>query len=141
MYHLIAVSRTKNYGAITETNTTSNSPRRIYCVHGKPSSGCCKVLEGEIIDMEDKDVDIASHTKENFDTTNLGKFFRPNRLNTNAAPLFIRLVNKHCHKSRSEAVDKRARRKLIIASILCVVFMIAEVIGNFATRNRMSSCE
>lgn len=37
----------------------------------------------------------------------------------------------HCHSDveRQEGVDVRARRKLIIASILCVVFMILEVIG------------
>lgn len=35
----------------------------------------------------------------------------------------------HCHKPRHEGVDKIARRKLITASILCVVFIIVEVIG------------
>lgn len=35
----------------------------------------------------------------------------------------------HCHRSRNEEIDKRARRKLIIASVLCVVFMIAEIVG------------
>lgn len=37
----------------------------------------------------------------------------------------------HCHSDvdRQEGVDVRARRKLIIASILCVVFMIVEVVG------------
>lgn len=37
----------------------------------------------------------------------------------------------HCHSDvdRHEGVDVRAQRKLIIASILCVVFMILEVIG------------
>lgn len=36
---------------------------------------------------------------------------------------------EHCHKPRKEGVDTIARRKLIIASILCVVFIIVEVIG------------
>lgn len=37
----------------------------------------------------------------------------------------------HCHSdvSRQEGIDVHARRKLIIASILCVIFMILEVIG------------
>uniref|UniRef100_A0A6M2DU55 Putative zn2+ transporter msc2 cation diffusion facilitator superfamily n=1 Tax=Xenopsylla cheopis TaxID=163159 RepID=A0A6M2DU55_XENCH len=35
----------------------------------------------------------------------------------------------HCHFTRKEGIDKKARRKLIIASTLCVMFMIAEVIG------------
>lgn len=28
-------------------------------------------------------------------------------------------------------VDKKARKKLIIASILCVIFMIAEIVGEY----------
>ena len=39
------------------------------------------------------------------------------------------LVEDHCHRERDEAVDKKARKKLIIACILCVVFMIAEIVG------------
>lgn len=41
------------------------------------------------------------------------------------------MLTGHCHSdvSRQEGVDKGARRKLIIASILCVVFMILEVVG------------
>jgi hypothetical protein len=39
------------------------------------------------------------------------------------------LVGEHCHQLMPVAVDSRARRKLIIASILCVVFMIGEVVG------------
>lgn len=35
----------------------------------------------------------------------------------------------HCHVTRSNVVDKQAKRKLIIASILCVIFMIVEIIG------------
>ena len=43
--------------------------------------------------------------------------------------LFFMFVSGHCHRSRNEEIDKRARRKLIIASILCVVFMIGEIVG------------
>ncbi|XP_055389358.1 proton-coupled zinc antiporter SLC30A2 [Condylostylus longicornis] len=35
----------------------------------------------------------------------------------------------HCHRKRTEGVDTKARKKLIIASILCVIFIIAEVVG------------
>ncbi|KAH8409938.1 hypothetical protein KR009_001450, partial [Drosophila setifemur] len=38
-------------------------------------------------------------------------------------------VRDHCHRARSEGVDIKARRKLIIASVLCLVFMIAEIVG------------
>ena len=35
----------------------------------------------------------------------------------------------HCHIEREHGIDKKARRKLIIASCLCLVFMIVEVVG------------
>lgn len=35
----------------------------------------------------------------------------------------------HCHTERDYAIDKRARRKLIFASILCLLFMLGEVVG------------
>lgn len=38
-------------------------------------------------------------------------------------------VENHCHRDRETTVDKRARKKLIIASILCLLFMMAEIIG------------
>lgn len=47
--------------------------------------------------------------------------------------LNIRLFTflEHCHSNneRSEGIDKHARRKLIIASILCVIFMLVEIVG------------
>ena len=42
---------------------------------------------------------------------------------------FLFLVGEHCHQLTPITVDRRARRKLIIASILCVFFMIGEVVG------------
>ncbi|XP_045497023.1 zinc transporter 2-like isoform X1 [Colias croceus] len=44
-------------------------------------------------------------------------------------------VERHCHRSRNEEIDKRARRKLIIASILCVVFMIGEIVGGYLSNS------
>ncbi|XP_066600919.1 proton-coupled zinc antiporter SLC30A2-like isoform X5 [Prorops nasuta] len=38
-------------------------------------------------------------------------------------------LEDHCHRERNEEIDKKARRKLLIASILCVIFMIGEIIG------------
>lgn len=52
------------------------SPRRIYCVHGKPSSGCCKVLEGELIEIGHTDLDITNLAKENLDATNLRSYIK-----------------------------------------------------------------
>lgn len=70
------MASTNNYGS-TDDHFKPNgvtSPRKvIYCVHGKPSDGCCKVLEGEIIDVEPNTDNIVSITRENSNTTDLGK--------------------------------------------------------------------
>lgn len=42
---------------------------------------------------------------------------------------FLNTCIDHCHTERTNEIDKRARKKLIIASILCVIFMIVEIIG------------
>lgn len=114
-----------NYGAVQRQrtfSTFSSSPGRspsrqvIYCVHGKPKDGCCKVLEGEVIDIITSDEDtISTVAKENITTTEL--------------------VNKHCHISDSPGIDKRARRKLIVASVLCVLFMIGEILGGYLSNS------
>uniref|UniRef100_A0A182Q0M0 Cation efflux protein cytoplasmic domain-containing protein n=1 Tax=Anopheles farauti TaxID=69004 RepID=A0A182Q0M0_9DIPT len=43
--------------------------------------------------------------------------------------LSIRKIDSHCHKPRTEGIDKIARKKLMLASVLCIIFMIAEIIG------------
>ncbi|ENN81139.1 zinc transporter 2 isoform X2 [Dendroctonus ponderosae] len=113
------VTRNNNYGTVegrSERIPSLTSPRRvIYCVHGKPSEGCCRVLEGEVMDNEPQSNSITSLAKENVDTSEL--------------------VNKHCHLSDEPEVDRRARKKLIIASILCVIFMIAEIVGGYISNS------
>nr|XP_023026793.1 uncharacterized protein LOC111514780 [Leptinotarsa decemlineata] len=112
---LLRISAANNsYGSVLKNNLISSASvfparRVIYCVHGKPSAGCCKVSEGEIVNIEPNDDNITNHTKENMDTTEL--------------------VNKHCHQTDMPDIDRKARRKLIVASILCVIFMIGEIIG------------
>ncbi|KAJ8923803.1 hypothetical protein NQ315_010385 [Exocentrus adspersus] len=103
------------YGSLSRNNSVTSPKTVIYCVHGKASSGCCRVLEGEVIDILPDDDNISTHTKENFDTT--------------------ALINKHCHQKGAPEVDKRARKKLIIASILCVIFMIGEIIGGYISNS------
>ncbi|KAJ8984507.1 hypothetical protein NQ317_010978 [Molorchus minor] len=110
-----------NYGSFNRANSVTSSPsifstrRVIYCVHGKPSAGCCKVLEGEVIDFTLDDDTISTHAKENTDTTEL--------------------INKHCHQQGYPEIDQRARRKLITASILCVIFMVGEIIGGYISNS------
>ena len=35
----------------------------------------------------------------------------------------------HCHIEREHGIDKKTRRKLIIASCLCLVFMVVGIVG------------
>ncbi|XP_023158526.1 zinc transporter 2 isoform X2 [Ceratitis capitata] len=44
-------------------------------------------------------------------------------------------VRDHCHRQRTEGVDVKARKKLIIASILCLVFMVCEIIGGILSNS------
>lgn len=44
-------------------------------------------------------------------------------------------MEDHCHRERDEAIDKKARRKLIIACVLCVIFMITEIVGGILSNS------
>lgn len=44
-------------------------------------------------------------------------------------------LRDHCHRQRTEGVDVKARKKLIIASILCLVFMVCEIIGGILSNS------
>lgn len=44
-------------------------------------------------------------------------------------------LSVHCHQDRQGGIDKRARNKLIIASVLCVVFMIGEIVGGLLSNS------
>ncbi|KAL0268878.1 UNVERIFIED_CONTAM: hypothetical protein PYX00_010671 [Menopon gallinae] len=48
---------------------------------------------------------------------------------------FTEYDNEHCHISEMPHTDTRARRKLIIASILCVIFMIGEGVGGYLSNS------
>lgn len=76
------------------------SKKVIFCVHGK-LSGCCTVVRSNSVD---------EHTAPNYQD--------------NSATL-----EDHCHRERNEEIDKKARKKLLLASTLCVIFMIAEIVG------------
>ncbi|XP_014364946.2 zinc transporter 2 isoform X1 [Papilio machaon] len=89
----------------TGTGTPTRGRRVIYCVHGNPSTGCCAVIERTEPDHSD-------HRNGSMSE-----------------------VERHCHRSRNEDIDKRARRKLIIASILCVIFMIGEIVGGYISNS------
>lgn len=102
-----------SYGSLPTINVSGNTNqgpkhrRLIYCIHGK-SSGCCSITEGEIIERP------------------CGSTSASESYGQQDVP-----ANGHCHRERDENVDRKARKKLIIASILCVIFMIGEVVGGY----------
>ncbi|XP_017790636.1 PREDICTED: zinc transporter 2-like [Habropoda laboriosa] len=87
------------------------SPRKvIFCVHGK-LSGCCTVVKGNA--SIDENATIAGDFQENSST----------------------VPEDHCHRERNEEIDKKARKKLLLASALCVIFMIAEIVGGILSNS------
>ena len=44
-------------------------------------------------------------------------------------PIFNFDVLEHCHEEQNNGIDKKARRKLLTATVLCLLFMVAEVVG------------
>ncbi|XP_011503814.1 PREDICTED: zinc transporter 2-like isoform X1 [Ceratosolen solmsi marchali] len=81
-------------------NKNTSTKKVIFCVHGK-LSGCCTLLKGE---PEEECVFIDYRQNSTY-------------------------LEDHCHMERNEEIDKTARRKLTIASVLCVIFMIMEIVG------------
>ncbi|XP_025415832.1 zinc transporter 2-like isoform X2 [Sipha flava] len=95
-------------GAFVRQPSNSSGKQLVYCIHGKPS-GCCATL----VSAEDKN---SNHEKP--DLTD-GKSS-------------ITIFNEHCHPNRDSTSDhQKARRKLIFASILCLIFMAGESVGGY----------
>lgn len=113
---LLSENSPANYGTLQRPSAGSTKTI-IYCVHGNPSSGCCKVLQSEVLDLDTNvSVDtISSNAKENFHTTEL--------------------LMKHCHQNQESGIDKKARNRLLIASVLCLVFMLAEIVGGYLSNS------
>ncbi|GFG39249.1 hypothetical protein Cfor_00725 [Coptotermes formosanus] len=100
------------YGSIPTDSTNSSQPaiqHVIYCIHGKPN-GCCVLSDPELIDRPLNGSITSQQCRDSLTAT---------------------IVGEHCHQLVPITVDRRARRKLIIASVLCVFFMIGEVIGGY----------
>lgn len=96
-----------NMGVVQDsTQFASNASHRvIYCVHGKPS-GCCATVVSDQSKTGNSIINVPSET------------------------INIDDEDQHCHvNNRPDNIDKKARRKLIIASILCLLFMLAEAVG------------
>ncbi|VVC31480.1 Hypothetical protein CINCED_3A011580 [Cinara cedri] len=90
-----------------QSSTGSTGKQLVYCIHGKPS-GCCATLVTE-------------------DQNSNQKSDQPSQSS-------ITIFSEHCHTNNRETASadhKKARRKLIFASVLCLIFMIGEAIGGY----------
>ena len=45
------------------------------------------------------------------------------------------LIDSHCHQERENSIDKKAIKKLIITSLICVFFMAIEVVGGILSNS------
>jgi len=103
------------YQTVTPRNRKESAPL-VFCIHGNKwgVASCCD-------DLEEKD---AHATPEGATQTiqighqEGGKFTRTESQNS-----------LHCHQARQDGIDKKARRKLVTATVLCVFFMLAEIVG------------
>lgn len=115
-----ARSRGVNYNSIGSPKT-SNS-KLVLCVHGNRfgMTRCCD----DFVDQE-KPPDASSITMtgccESGNVADLG--------NSADDQETRRSSDLHCHTDREGGIDKKARNKLIIASVLCLAFMILEIAG------------
>jgi len=95
----------ENYQSLHGSN--SRSAPVVFCIHGNKwgVANCCEELEG--------------HTHSEHEPM-LG--YQSDGITGSQNSL-------HCHQTREEGIDKKAQRKLILASVLCLFFMICEVVG------------
>ncbi|KOX67852.1 Zinc transporter 2, partial [Melipona quadrifasciata] len=99
-----------------DENDETSSRKVIFCVHGK-LSGCCTVAKG-VTSIEETAAAAAADATASA-TVGSADF----QQTLSIAP------EDHCHRERNEEIDKKARKKLLLASTLCVIFMIAEIVG------------
>jgi len=98
-------SRHENYKSIQ--GYVSSSPV-VFCIHGNKwgVATCCD-------DWEDNEPMLGGHSEDEDDSN----------------------CSVHCHQNRQEGVDKKARRKLIVASVLCLLFMVGEIVGGLLSNS------
>jgi len=101
------MARCDSYSSIPQTGTSPGSTV-VFCIHGNKwgVATCCEDLEGQ------------NHTEKESLLPNCNEEERRGSNNS-----------LHCHQAKEEGLDRKAQKKLIQASVLCVCFMIAEVVG------------
>ena len=102
-------SPSPSYGA----TTPCKSQTLTFCVHGNKYgfAKCCDDLQGI--------------KNENYSSDELPKILSVPNGHTPS----ISSSSDHCHTDREGGIDKKARRKLVIATVLCLFFMVVEIVG------------
>ncbi|XP_064540864.1 uncharacterized protein ZnT33D [Drosophila montana] len=122
--YLFPVSR----DAVTEPRLTKD------VVH--PLTENSRMPSEVIVVDKDKDMDKAKEEEKKKRASQLERSESMRTLTIIGRHSHIRTTYRdHCHYERHEGVDKRARRKLIVASILCLFFMICEIVGGILSRS------
>jgi len=106
---LVTDSRPVNYQAIRPYRSSLSEGPIVICIHGNKwgVAECCE------------DLDQTSSEHEPM----LGYQSLDERGQTGAED------SNHCHESKQDVIDEKARKKLLVASGLCLFFMSAEIVG------------
>ena len=116
-YQTLKNSSQTSYGATaTSPPLASSSRKRIstltFCVHGN-KCGLANCSD----DFDERGNEISGASEQS------------SILPPNSSLLGSSSSLDHCHTERESGIDKKARRKLVIATVLCLFFMIVEIVG------------
>ena len=94
-------SQHRDLGSVQQRESTLS----VFCIHGNKwgVAQCCLDLENQSHQPGESSSDVSWKSEEDL----------------------------HCHQTREGGIDKKAQRKLVLASVLCILFMIGEVVGGF----------
>jgi len=123
-YQTLKDSSQTSYGAThSSASSAKESSTLMFCVHGNKYgfATCCD-------DFNEK-----GSGKTAFQT--YGSSQHPSILPQNSPLLGSSGSLDHCHTERESGIDKKARRKLVIATVLCLFFMIVEIVGGVLSKS------
>jgi len=119
------LKRGPNYNTIIGETSTSPKCKApvVFCIHGNKYGvvKCCDSLNEEAGASNQDNAKLTGTLNEVSDED------ATSSRRTRRAP-----SDQHCHtNAEGPTMDKKARNKLILASVLCLFFMILEIIGGF----------
>jgi len=119
-YQSIGANPCCNVGTTGVGSPSANSTPIVFCIHGNKFgvARCCEDLSPDHVHPDHEGASGAINFSGNLDAP-----APSNDLQGSQGDL-------HCHTGEREGgIDKKARNRLIIASILCLFFMVLEIVG------------